>query len=204
MKRIICLFCFCALFTAAQAQYSVNGSTPANHTYLSLSTGIDNPTGYLGLSFGADVGMQTRVFLGLGLSSWGIKYGAEVAYQPNPAKNLTIYGSLSSTSGIDDVALDLESWDITRPGQNAETHSVNMGLNAIPVLGLMIGSQRVSPKGNIFYYRFGYAMRLKYENLYTVNDPQYRLTDKGTAFMRMMAPGGLVASVAYAFNISGK
>lgn len=193
MRKFLCALIL--IFTSAVASYAQDanqntGRQPA--LYVGLSTGLENPSGYLG--FDAELPVDHfSVGGGVGLSTWGIKFYAQGKYYLKPSHKGWAFGlGLSHNTGISGVKVD---------GIETTTGEQNLVLNFKPQTNLFWTVHHYFRMGNRhrFFVMAGYSARLR-STVFEYNGP-YILQPVVNEAMKWAAPGGFMAGLGFSFGI---
>lgn len=161
--------------------------------YLGTSTGLENPSGLLGINIDVPLSSSVSIAGGAGLSNWGMKVNGEVRYYFSPCnRGWAIAGGVTHNTGLQNFTTKLP----TATGD----HDVTVNLNAL-TNAYLSGYKffNVGQRGHRFHLQFGYSVRLS-EDIYSVESGDV-LTSEGTQVMKTLAPGGLMAAIGFTFAI---
>ncbi len=165
--------------------------------YIGTSTGMNNPTGVLGLDFNIRLADKVTLDAGAGVSTWGNKLFVGSKYYLKPfQRGFAFGGGLTFNSGQDNRTARLE----TVNGRQRVT------LMLKPQANIYVAAYRYWNLGrryNRFFVDLGWSVPLlthRYEELH--GSPP--LTAKGRQREEMRAPGGLMFGAGFSFALHGK
>lgn len=195
MKKVTLLLMLTTLVQASiSAQYvkptSLDQQDPADF-YLSISTGIDNYTGILGIGAIFPVYDDFGLRVGAGLGGWGGKISAGMIYHDLLDGGFGFGIGYSYCTGLNDVDLPLED-------ANGIAREVNMDLLSVGSINLTVNKNWVLKRGTMIYIESGYAVPTGGNNFYQIRDGSI-LSAQEELILDIMRPGGLI--VALGLNI---
>ena len=161
--------------------------------YIGFSTGMNNPSGFLGLDFNIKLGKYVTLDAGAGPSTWGNKLCVGGKYYLKPAhRGFAFGGGLTFSSGQE---------------------------NAKPTVQTIYGKEKVTlsfkPQANIFVAAYYYwTIGRKYNRFYVeagrsvpLHSPHYHevygppLTDDARTFIKRLSPGGYMLGAGFSFAL---
>jgi len=195
------IFNFVSLFAQTEEPaYIENDSKPDSLVYnprffLGLGSGINNYTGFLGVSGEFVISPKSTFFIVAGTGGWGSKIGGGFALYPKGAPFKSCFsGGISLATGISEYELQLETVNYIDP------IPVVMKLKPAPTLNLMYSYNFRLKKKSKFVLKTGLAIALvnePYSILYTDD----KLTDTSKAIMKILQPGGLIIGMDFLFGL---
>lgn len=164
--------------------------------YIGVNSGIENPNGIVGVSVDIAPVKGFSAGAGVGLSSWGTKYFAEIRGYMGECHRQWAGGlGITHNTGLRGFNTDLETV--------AGTQEVTLDLD--PVTNVFFNFYRfwnLGKRMNRVYFSFGYSFRLD-QDVYSVKS-SYKLSQKSEDVMDRLAPGGLSLGVGFYFDVTGK
>jgi hypothetical protein len=199
MKKLLLTFLAGLLISGASAQTMINPFLqpevePAT-AFIGFSTGIDNMVGILGPQLDIVVVKNLMLGGGVGLSSWGYKYAANVQFYPKSLYRFYFKTGYSQNSGLVDFETELEL-------MSGEKEQVRMDLKPVGNIFFTAGRAWKIGKRNRIYLEVGYAFPLVTDDYYTLYDDNIELSKTSEQVLQMMRPGGLVIAAGLNFAIS--
>ncbi|RYD58777.1 MAG: hypothetical protein EOP56_04100 [Sphingobacteriales bacterium] len=196
MKKILLTLSMAAMCATTVSAQRANEKTKNDcpRFYLGVSTGLENPSGLLGVNVELPFD-AVSIGSGVGLSSWGAKAYLEGRYYLNPCNRGLAFGlGASHSTGLSDFVL-----------KGAETNigkqDITMDLN--PVTNVYFSTYYYFNLGksgrNRFHLQGGYSARLT-EDIYTMKSAFY-FNANGERAMKMLAPGGLILALGFSFGL---
>ncbi len=165
--------------------------------YLGLSAGVNNPYGLLGANFDVPIVQKFSLGAGLGLGSWGTKFGANFKYYTKPCCMGWAYGiGFSYAKGIDNFQTSLPT-----VATNGVAKEVSMNLLPQALLNLNFYHYWRIGVNNRFYLQFGISSSFSHSK-YTMISHDV-LDDTGDKTVKLLSPGGLSFGLGFQFG-SGK
>ena len=197
-KTLILIVCITALSNAVHAQKvktKTQNAEPSPSSYLGLGTGINNISGFAGLTFEQPFSPTFTGKLGLGIGAWGFKVGLAGKYYKNFPESWSFGAGYSTASGLKsgDLEVDLKT---TRSGSNTE--KVKMVLDRAHMLDLVIGKawgDKVK-----FNLDFGYSIPIA-GGTYAPVDKTVVLASESVQAMNLLSPSGLILGMGIAFRL---
>lgn len=189
MKRLVLL---AALFLTGISSFA----QPAPKMYLGLSTGLNSPTGLLGLQLHARFGDNILVNGGFGLGSWGYKSTIGIRYEPEHKSTWCPFLSYSRATGIDSIPVKVE---VVEKGQKVQKE-IGMRLKPVNVLNFGVQKQWITSGEKRIYIELGYSMKLTSDPFEAVSKSD-TLTALGKGSMNFASPGGLLFGFGVDFPI---
>jgi len=172
---------------------AVNPSAQKGAFYLGLGTGINSPSGMIGLRLDAKVTEKLMLGVAAGIGSWGTKVSAN-AYFITPSNWCPMIG-IGHTSGIDSIALEMGVQN------KAGFQQVPVQLKPVNVINLGVHKQWFTKRGNRLFLELGYSVNVTNSIYRELNPVKYPLTAESRQLIRFMSPGGLIASFGVAFRL---
>ena len=210
MKKSTITVIICLLSLVANAQYT--GEPPTRETkakdplvrpnlcpklYITTSTGCNNNTGIVGVSFDIPIEKYLSVEAGLGESSWGTKLTLGGKYYLKPCHRGWAFGTgLTYNTGLNGFTDNLETQYNGGPVESV-TFNLHSQTN---VYFAAYRYWNLGRRYNRFYIEFGYSVPLGSQNKYdqTMGDP---ISPKSADVMNLIAPGGVIAAIGFSFAI---
>lgn len=186
----------------ATAQSVTMAGSPAssgdNHVYLGVGTGINSPSGFLGLRFDGQVSDKLVLGVGAGLSTWGYKvsFNAQLKTPSNWCPML----SFAHNTGATNVPLEIQE----EVGATVVSKTVNFDLDGLNSLSFGVEKQWFTPRGNRLGLTLGYAILVTSGGYYrTVNPAEANSYDRQATDLafRIVAPGGIIVGFNYCFKL---
>ncbi len=163
--------------------------------YLGVSTGLNNPSGLLGLRFDYTLSNHATVSAHSGLGTWGLKSAVMYNYYRQACHRGWNYGAgLSLATGNRNSMLNLE----TIAGDR------DVLLNLLPQVGLQFNIMRtflLGKKGQRIVVGGGWNQRIS-RKVYTVKDG-HQLSLNSDRLLNTICPGGLTLSATYSIGFGG-
>lgn len=187
-KHLLLGLSICLLTSSLKAQDdSSETSSERNNFYLSISSGIDNYTGILGVGAVIPFSDQVGLRIGAGIGSWGGKISAGLKFQDLTKSGVGFGLGYSSCSGLQD-------FDLTFEDQSGGSRVVNMDFNRVGSLNFTINKNFLLKEGMLLYIESGYAVATGGTDFYTINDGS-TLDDDEELILNIIRPGGLILSL---------
>lgn len=199
MKKLFLSLLAGLFISAASSQTMINPflhpePEPAT-AFIGFSTGIDNMVGILGPQLDIVVVKNLMLGCGVGLSSWGYKYAANVQFYPRSLYSFYFKTGYSQNSGLVDFETELEL-------MSGKEEQVRMDLKPVGNIFFTAGKAWKIGKRNRIYLEVGYALPLVTDNYYSLYDNTIELSKTSAQVLQMMRPGGLVIAAGLNFAIS--
>lgn len=167
------------------------GSTPV--IYLSTSTGFNNATGIVGVSFDIPVANYISIETGMGASTWGNKFYLGGKYYLRPAYHgLAFAFGVSRYRGDNDARRNME----TIYGNNDQ-----VSLRLSPQTNILLAVYRygrLGRRGNRFFTGVGWSERISGNGWQQTQGP--RLTDHSVDQVNSWNPGGPMLCAGFSFG----
>jgi hypothetical protein len=190
MKSLLSLTLVFLMFCTSSAQ-------EARKLYLGIGTGINYPTGVLGVSLELQIINNLTAYGALGLGSWGGKVGAGIRYYTNYPQGWAFGLGYSYSSGLNNLEVQLEGQHVN--GGTNGTSPVTFKLLPVSTINIsgvkqwLIGKQ----KKNRIGLELGYAIPTAQDRY----DTRESLTPEGKDFMNLLQPGGLMLGTSFSFGL---
>jgi len=194
------LFAILMVISIGSASYAQDETRDVKKLYLGLSTGIDNPVGFLGFTAEYQFVKNLSAYGGVGLGTWGGKAALGMRYYLNYPGSWAFGIGWAGASGAKDVKIKVEQED-NNTGTK-ETNSVTFDLDPVSTINLsatkfwLLGKRKV----NRLHLELGYAIPLQ-NNAYTIKDSAEPLSSAGKFAMRIAQPGGIIIGAGFSFGL---
>jgi hypothetical protein len=178
---------------AAKISSKTDGTDETRHSYLGLTSGINNIGGMGGVTFETPISDNFSAKLGAGLGLWGLKFGLAGKYYKQYAKTWSFGAGYSTASGFTKIPLELRRQSNPNVDEKMDvnfdrSHTVDF------VAGRMWGNKV------LFGLELGYAIRVAGGTAYTV-DKSIVLADDSANALKFLRPGGLIVGVNLIFRL---
>ncbi len=202
MKKINLLFLLLSFAVGAFAQHK-NDMKPTHKKsrgacpkmYVTISTGLNNPTGLIGLNLDVPVLKSLSVEGGAGISTWGSKVTAGLKYYFSPChRGWALGAGITHNTGLNNFTTNLE----TVYGTEEVT------LNLLPQTNVYIAGYKfwnLGRRNNRIYTMLGWSIPFSnhnYDELYGDD-----LSSNGKTTLSILTPGGLVVGFGFSFGFGG-
>jgi len=163
--------------------------------YINTSTGINNNTGLLGLSFDVPVAKYFSVEAGAGISTWGYKFAALGKYYLQPGHRGWAFGAgITHSTGLQNTQQNLQTVD----GNTEE-----VGLNLNPQTNVFLAAYRywnLGKRYNRFFLELGWSIPVSGGDKFDqVSGTQ--ITSTSVSTMNLLSPGGLIIGAGFSFGV---
>jgi len=184
---------------AAKTKNSKPGKRPA--CYIGLSTGINNPSGYIGLDFNIHIGKYITLDAGAGPGTWGNKlYIGGKYYLKKHQRGWALSGGVTFSSGLETVNLKLPT---------IYNNTERVALTLKPESNAFIAVYhywKLGKKNNRFFVDFGKSVALQPERFHQkTGDP---ITEEARQRVSNLCPGkflgGLMVGTGFSFGLYHK
>ena len=207
MKKILTfVFVVVALMADAQGFEASKKSNPQNTVivcspfYFGLSMGINNPHGVMGINFEMPISQQFTFSPGVGISSWGTKFGGMIKYYTKPCCMGWAYGiGLTYNKGFE--SLELKNIEVLTPTGNTKTtvklrllSQVNVALNAYKYLRIKTNSR--------FFVHAGLSFSMNQDKYNILSG--HKLSETSIMQIKASSPGGLSLGLGFQFGVKSK
>jgi hypothetical protein len=185
------LFFTMALLSHAQ-RYEQTGDVKkqALKPYLGLATGINNISGFAGLTAEIPFSPNFSGKLGFGIGGWGIKIGVAAKYYKLFPESWAFSVGYSTASGAKNIDLNLTT--------NGNTQTLKMNLDRAHLVDFVASKAW----GDSFKFNldFGYAIRLA-GGTYAAVDKTTIITSESRKILDVLSPNGLILGIGIAFRL---
>jgi hypothetical protein len=164
-----------------------NSNNKSHNFYLSLSSGIDNHTGLLGIGAIIPFNEKLGLRLGAGIGGWGGKFSGGIKFQNLNESGVGFGLGYSHCTG-------LKMFNLTIQDQSGSSRTINMDFNPVGSLNFTINKNWVLKEGMLLYLESGYAVPTGRADFYTINDGSTLNSDE-ELILNIMRPGGLILSL---------
>lgn len=210
MKKYLSLFIVLLIYTASYAASTDTTAVKMRHgkptkppvCYLDLSTGINNPSGFLGVDFNICLSNYVTLDGGVGAGTWGNKLFVGAKYYLKAGDRAwAVGGGFSYSSGEENVNLNLNT-------VNGDKEKVSLSLKSQDDAFIAIYHYwTLGKKYNRFYVDAGKAVDLHTPRFH--EDPGYpQLTSDAIQKVKRMAPGdfagGIMVGLGFSFGLYRK
>ena len=161
--------------------------------YLGVSSGLNNPAGFVGFDINIKLNRYLTLDGGAGTSTWGNKLYSDVKYYlKENQRGFAFAGGFTFNSGLENIKVNMK----TVQG----TERVTLSLKPQPNLFIAFYHYwTVGHKYNRFFVAGGASVRMHPTHFHEIyGDP---LTDNASNNLRRIAPGGLVACAGFSFAL---
>ncbi len=160
--------------------------------YLGFGTGINSPTGALGVRFDGKVSDRVMLGVALGSGTWGnkIAFSATFLTKSHWCPNV----SFGRAFGVDSVP-------ITRVVNGVTTGTYGVRQEAVNYLSVGMEKQWFTKRGNRLSLNLGYAFSMAAGNPFYAIDKTIVMTPEEKTVCRILSPGGLVVAFGYSFRL---
>lgn len=200
--RSLALFAFIA-FSSLSLHAQVSAETETSERtdfrpaiFLGTSSGLENPSGILGVNFEVALVEKFSIGAGAGLSSWGNKLYGEVRYYLDDCYRGWAFGAgVTHNTGLADF----------EPQMPTTAGDKKVLVDLKPVTNGFISAYRfwrLGRRTNRFYTMGGYSFRFT-DDVYTMKSDD-KLSSQGEQAMKILAPGGLSLALGLSFDLSGR
>jgi hypothetical protein len=201
MKKTLTLWALIALtFSSAFAQKKTTVSTISSNKgeenprmYLGLSGGVNNISGFAGVTFEAPFSENFSGKIGLGVGGWGTKVGVAGKYYKQYASSWSFGAGYSTASGIKDFPAPL-----SRAATPNTSETVRMKLDRSHNIDLVAGKSW--GKKVKFGLELGYSIPVA-GGTYSQYDKTIVLSDVSKKTMDLLSPSGLILGLGLTFRL---
>lgn len=190
-KKLLVVVCLLLSTSAYASRYGRGESCPK--FYIGISTGLDNPSGLLGVNFDVPVTGSFSLGTGVGLSSWGFKtYGEGRFYFKECNRGWALGAGITYNTGFDNFVSSMPT--------TIGTTDVTMNLE--PVATAIVSGYHffnLGRSGHRFHLQLGWSQRLT-ETPYEVTS-NHTLDADGKTVMNILSPGGLIFGFGFTFGL---
>ncbi len=194
MKKQFLALVFGAFAMTAFSQTTVTtngGVSTGKGTYLGISTGINSPSGAIGLRLDSKLSDKVMLGVGAGLGSWGYKISFTGYYQ-TPSNWCPMFG-IGRASGAPEVPITIqESGKLDR--------TININLDPVTYANLGVQKQWFTNKGNRLFIELGYCFAFN-NNAFKPVNPAEKLSVETRQVINFISPGGLIAAFGFALKL---
>ncbi len=174
--------------------YKHNNSARCPVFYLTISTGINNNTGLLSVSFEKPIAKSFSLEGGLGISSWGYKfYGGGKYYFRSCQRGWAVGTGVTYNTGI-------RNYQSNAATIYGTTETVVLNLN--PQANALLAVYRfwnLGKRSNRVYFELGWSQPFlggsRFDQIY--GDP---MSKDASDLMNRLSPGGLIVGVGFSFG----
>lgn len=160
--------------------------------YLGISTGLENPTGIIGVHAEAPITSKISIGSGVGMGIWGTKVALDGKYY------FTDYTSGWALGAGLNYSTGTGNYEKRQLINTDKTIEVKL-LPVTTAYGSVYKYWRLG-RNHKFYLQSGYALRLNKKS-YNVKET-YTLTNDDKIQMKSLAPGGFMFALGFSFNIA--
>jgi hypothetical protein len=187
-------------FEAAKKSSTQNTVTVCSPFYFGTSMGINNPYGLLGINFEIPVSQQFTFAPGVGLGTWGTKFGAVIKYYTKPCCMGWAYGiGLTYNKGFDKI--DVPDVEVLVPtGVSKSTvrfkykPQTNVTINAYKYWRIKTN--------NRFFMHIGLSMAMSQDKYEVLSG--HKLSETSATTVKALSPGGLSLGFGFQFGVKSK
>ncbi|MDP2336041.1 MAG: hypothetical protein Q8N05_06255 [Bacteroidota bacterium] len=193
MSKVLLIFMFVFLLLKLDAQIITENRPEQSHPfYLGMGTGIDNFTGFIGVSGTLRVYDKLSVRGGYGVGGWGLKSSIGLKYDLKEVGGWSYCLGYSYSSGLENLkqSFELESGD---------EKDIAIDYLSCQTINLAVDRNWRIGKANLFYLELGYSVPLQ-SNRWRVTDGS-ALSGTSKTILNSLQPGGLILGAGFAFKI---
>jgi hypothetical protein len=191
-KFILLSLCLFLLIKLDAQDITENQPDEYPKVYLGFGTGLDNFTGFLGVSGTLKFHEKFSVRGGTGLSGWGFKNSIGIKYDLKETGGWSYCLGYSYSPGFKGIKMDAEQ-------ESGGTREITVDYLSARTINLAVDRNWKIGKANIFYIEFGYAIPLQ-SNRWRVADGS-ALSSSNEAALNLLQPGGLILGAGFAFRV---
>ncbi len=183
---------------ALQTDTSYHYSRPS---YISLSTGVNNNVGFIGVCYEKRFYQDLAVEAGAGVSTWGLKLNAEGKFYFIPYRKRWALGTgITYCNGYRNKRQDMYVIGMGSSGYQPVTVDFEPQWNA----HISLYHYYIIDNNTRFYLQFGWTQRLHETEI--IAKPPNQLNHSSTEYYNtifLRSPGGLILACGFSFKISG-
>jgi hypothetical protein len=184
---------FIMFFTTYAQKYEEVGKVKEVQSvkpYLGLGTGINNISGFAGVTAEIPLNPNFSGKLGLGIGGWGLKIGVAAKYYKLFPESWAFGIGYSTASGIKGIDLNLTT--------NGNTQNIKMNLDRAHLVDFVVSKAW----GDSFKFNldFGYAVSLS-GGTYSAVDKTTIITSESRKILDVLSPDGLILGIGIAFRL---
>lgn len=162
--------------------------------------GINNPHGLLGINFEMPISQQFTFSPGIGISSWGTKFGGMVKYYTKPCCMGWAYGiGVTYSKGIE--SNEMQNVEVLTPTGTLKTtiklrmlSQTNISLNAYKYFRIKTNSR--------FFAHAGLSFAMNQDKFNVISG--HKLSETSNMAIKMLSPGGLSLGIGFQFGAKAK
>jgi hypothetical protein len=158
--------------------------------YFGLATGINNISGFAGVTAEIPFSPNFSGKLGLGIGGWGLKIGVAAKYYKLFPESWAFGVGYSTASGVKNIDLNLTT--------NGSTQNIKMNLDRAHLMDF-VASKAWGDKFKL-NLDFGYAVRLS-GGTYSAVDKTTIITSESRRILDILSPNGLILGLGIAFRL---
>jgi hypothetical protein len=209
MRTNIFLILFIAISNYAFAQGKVPStkSTLSSNTtgkfYLNLSSGVNNPNGFLGLGVDATVAPKILVGIGAGLSTWGNKFNLKgMVFLKENHLGSAVGLSVNYSTGLDIAKNSNQTFEITT--SSGSSQRIYGATNGATSVNMMYGRYWQLGKRSKFYINTGLVTKLNTSNvnMYDYNTDVPVTSSQAIRSIKIVSPGGLCFAAGFLVSLN--
>ncbi len=161
--------------------------------YIETSTGVNNPSGLLGLDFNVCLASCVTLDAGIGTSTWGNKlFLGSKYYLKSPQRGFAFGGGFTFNSGQENRQVNTETVNGKAPVSVSFKSQPNAFLAAYHYWTL-------GRRYNRFYTMLGWSVPMHSPHIAQVSGPA--ITQSGRDHLERRAPGGLIVGFGFSFSL---
>ncbi len=195
------LLFICSTHTSAQlSKYNEDKykDLQATDFWIHLPTGLNCPSGFIGIGGEQRISTKNTVYGGVGLSTWGTKFTLGTRfYRKYPIKGVLGVG-LSYATGYPERDLTM---NVSNPNDVVVDTTVSMSTNPAVQLNITWGYSWKMGKKSRFYFETGWSVRTSTKTKYTINTQGYKPSEVTDVLMSILEPSGLILTIGFAFGL---
>lgn len=184
-----------SLLIAAVVAFTIAGKAQSEcqKTYLGFGTGLESPTGMIGITLESAIGKQFAVAAAVGLSGWGPRYTGGFRYYLKECYRGFAFGiDWSRSAGISEIDLEMEV-------EGGQTETVTLGY--LPQDNIQLSAYKFWPikQRTRFHLQAGYSVNLSSGHYNVLSE--HRLSPFSKDVMKITIPGGLMLAAGFSFGL---
>lgn len=185
-------------FDAEKKVNNQNTTIVCSPFYFGLSMGINNPHGLMGINFEMPISQHYTFSPGIGISTWGSKFGGMIKYYTKPCCMGWAYGiGVTYSKGIE--SFEFKNMEVLTPTGTIKTtiklrmlSQANIALNAYKYF-------RIKTNGRFFIHA-GLSFGMNQHKFNVISG--HKLSETSNLQIKSLAPGGL--SLGLGFQLGTK
>jgi hypothetical protein len=187
-------------FDAEKKLNNQNTTIVCSPFYFGLSMGINNPHGIMGINFEMPISQQFTFSPGIGISSWGTKFGGMIKYYTKPCCMGWAYGiGVTYSKGME--SYEMQNIEVLTPTGNIKTtvklrmlSQTNIALNAYKYFKIRTN--------NRFFIHAGLSFGMNQDKFNVISG--HKLSETSNLQIKALSPGGLSLGFGLQFGAKSK